>query len=576
MIDSQLPVHHSDELWNTLAKEVQRREDSTVVEQIQLMCDLYENQLPDEYDKYFPSGAIKHTVGIIRLAWDDLATSVGRRPDLRMDALDETNREERRVGLLERVANGYLDRAEPHGDVFMWLLGWWLVGTGRAIAIVRPGVDKQGQPSPIMSIRDPRHALPTMTTVNNIPTELHDIAFKYEVDERVAIELGLAEDRGAFPSTDVYVNTGGDHRKVQIIEFIDDTAWTLVSEQGYYQREEHNLGMTPAWVFQTFAPNFEAGLSLFKHQVSMQVAVSQLLSLKLAAADRNVNPIYWVKGHQGTLKLGANVINKLSATGEIGRIDPPMIPQVDRDIDQLLQLSRLLNRNPEVRQGEVQSKGQYTSAKTLEQLSEAIDTVVGRHWDIISVGMQHLMKVCYRMDETLWPKEEKHITTNVKNKTRRDTYVPGKDIDGRYYINVDHGFGLDGYQGFLQNVQANAAGFKSRKQVMETMPGVSDVDKEMREIELEQMDAAGMQALMAQAASGQLDVLQWAEMRELMAKKGMSLHEVAVKMQERLQEQAAAAQQEGAGALPLTTPPGPAEAPVEEAPLPGVPPAALV
>ncbi len=100
----------------------------------------------------------------------------------------------------------------------------------------------------------------------------------------------------------------------------------------------------------------------------------------------------------------------------------------------LNQFSRILNRNPEVRQGEVASKGSYTSAKTLEQLAEAIDTVIGGDWDILSPGLEYLFGVMFEMDVTLWPNEEKTISGNLRGRKFLDTYIPIEYIGDRRRI----------------------------------------------------------------------------------------------------------------------------------------------
>jgi len=260
----------------------------------------------------------------------------------------------------------------------------------------------------------------------------------------------------------------------------------------------------------------------------------------------------------------------------MGRLDPPLIPQVDRDIDQMMGFMNIYNKNPEVRQGQVDSKGAYTSAKTLEQLAEAIDTTIGTYWDIISPGMQHLMAACFQMDEELWPNVEKRITLNMKGKKLRDVYTPSKDIDGRYHINVDYGFGVGGYQGFLQNLQANAAKTKSRKSAMESMPGVSDIDQEMRQIQLEDLDDAQMANIQSQSAEGRMDTVYMAKLRKAVAK-GKPIHEVILKLEEEAQAQAQAAVESGATA-PVTNQqeqPQPEQA-QEAGPPPGLDPAAVV
>lgn len=562
----------SKEVYRMLHAEAQTRVDNGLREQQSLMTRLYAGELPPEFEKYFPKNAPRTIVQLVKNAWDDLATSAGRLPDLRTDALDETAREEKAVGLHERIGFNYLRNAEPTGKQFMWQLAWWLVGTGRSVALVRPDSVKQ---LPVFTLRDPRTAMPNMRTVGGVPVEIYDIIFERELPEKAAIEMGLAApDRKTFPAP-----MGGSHhtKRVKIYELIDDVAHTVVSEQGFMLREEHNLGEVPAWVFQSFNPEADTGLSLFKDQVSMMVAVSMLISMKLAAADKNVNPVYWAKGHQGTIKIGPNVLNKLSLQGEIGRLDPPMIPQVDRDIDQLVQFSNILNKNPEVRQGQVNAKGVYTSAKTLEQLSEAIDTTIGQYWDIISPGLQHLFTVAFKMDEGLWPDTERRITTNIRGRKMRDTYTPSKDIDGRYYINVDYGFGIGGYQGFLQNLQANQSKVKSRKSAMEAMPGISDVDQELRQIQIEDLDDAQMANIQAQAANGQMDMIFMAKLREMVAK-GETVQDAIVKLTEQAQRQAQEAVESGATA-PVTNPEMPPEETAmaeAEAPLPGLDPAGIV
>jgi len=302
----------------------------------------------------------------------------------------------------------------------------------------------------------------------------------------------------------------------------------------------------------------------------------------MAYNDRLVWPITWIKAHEGKIKVGPHTVVKLGAQGEIGQLQPTQQIQVDKDIEQMTQFSRILNRNPEVRQGEIQSKGQYTSAKTLEQLAEAIDTVIGVHWDLIGPGLEYLLKTCFMMDEKLYGRTKKVTTGRIKSKAFRLEYTPKEKIKGRWDINVEYGFGVGGYQGFLQQLQALEAKTTSRRRAIEQMPGTHDVDEVMREIELEQMDDSGQAAFAAQAASGTLDVILWAEIRQEMAKKGMPLNEAILLYTERIQSQAAQAQQSDQGPDALTAPPQEGALPeggglpLAEQPLPGLPPQQLV
>jgi len=204
-------------------------------------------------------------------------------------------------------------------------------------------------------------------------------------------------------------------------------------------------------------------------------------------------------------------------------------------------------------------------------LSEAIDTVVGADWDILAPGLEKLISIMFEMDIKLWPNVEKTISGNIKGKNFLDSYVPAKDIGDRRKLRVDYGFGVGGYQGFLMHLQAKDAGTMSLRRAMEAMPGVSDVDEELRTIEIEAIDQAGMAMFQQQAAAGALDLRIWSTIRDEMAKKGMPLYKAIMKYEEELAAQAAAAQGTEQGAL---TAPEPEGAP-EEAPLPGIPPQVL-
>lgn len=555
----------SKALFDLLNDQIQARQWTEAQNQLDEMARLYEGELPSRYRRFFPKNTPEHLVQVIPLAWDDLATQAGRLPDLRGEPRNQSRKELKAVGLLEKIGFSYLREAKPTGKLFMKQLAWWLQ-LGRAVALVTPDFEKQ---MPRFELRDPRTCYPGVKeSVNNTIVELSDLIFKYELKREEAVKRGLAspEAKGR-PS-----NFGATEKdKVTIIEYIDDKQWVLVAEDGMGKSSEHGLGHVPGWVFQTFTPNGKAGHDRFRDQVTLMVAISRLVTAKIAFADRLVHPILWARGHEGNVEVGPYTINKLGPQGELGQINPPTMLQVDQDIAMLDAFSRKLNRNPEVRQGEIAARGQYTSAKTLEQLSEAIDTVVGSDWDVIGPGMEKLFRVAFSMDVKLWPKVEKTISGNLKGKKFLDTYTPAEDIGDRRDLRVDYGFGVGGYQGFLMHLQAKDAGTMSRRRAMEAMPGVTDVDEEMNLIDIEAMDDAGKALFQQQAASGNMDILLWAKVREQMATKGMPLHEAIQQYQEELVSQAQAAV--GADQAALTVPPGP-EAPVEEE-LPGLPPAVL-
>lgn len=555
----------STQVYDILNSEVQRRQDTALVEQMNMLTAIYRGKLPAEYEKHMPKKGIRVVPNLIKNAWNDIVADVGKIPEIRATPLDETATEEKIASKLERIGTSYFDRAEPTKKRLFKSIAWWLM-IGRAVAVVLPDHENK---RPTISVRDPRTAMPKMRMVDNMPVELYDIIFKREITVEEAKALDLVPDWYTPKPTGF-----NKEATISVIELIDDTAYTIVSEAGVMQKEEHNLGICPAWVFQTYNPDEDGGLSLFEDQISMMVGVATLMSLKIAGADRAVNPIYFAKGHRGSVTLGPYVLNKLTQAGEMGVITPPAIPQVDRDIDQLVQFSNILNKNPEVRQGQIDSDGVYQSALTLDELASSVDRTIDDYWDLEGYGLKKILYISYLMDETLWPNTEKTLSFNKTAKKPRDKYIPSKDIAGRYDVDVDYGFGTGGYQGFLQNLQANQAKVRSRRAAIEAMPGVTDPDQEIRQIQLEDLDDAQMANIQSQAAQGQMDMVFLAEIKKEIAK-GTRLDEAILKMAEKAQAQSQQAVETGATA-PVTNPAPAQEAPPEEAPMPGLNPAGVI
>lgn len=558
----------SRKLYDSIHAEATLREEiySEAVAEMNVLADIYEGKLPAEYDQFFPKTMPKHIINMIRLAWDDLAGDVGRRPDIIADAENASDTELARTDKLEKIAYSYLDASLPSSKAFTRKAAWWIVGTGFMCALAIPVEDRK---TIRFEVRDPRTALPSAKfTVDGQILELEDIIFKSE------ITIAEAQKRGLWqPSTDsTSGNTfqfGKKKQMITIYEIIDAQRWTVVSSAGMMKSTVHGLGRVPAIYRTNPGPN-KAGLGQFGDQVTLMVGISRMISQKMAFADRLLYPVMWVKGFESKVRIGPQVLNKLGPQGEMGQLSTPTQLQVDRDISTLERFSRILNRNTEVRQGEVDGKGAYVGAKTLESLNESIDVTIDAYWDILASGLQYLVSCALQMDEQLWPDERKSFTGIKRGNRYRDTYKPSTDINGRTFLRVEYGFARGGYQSFLETVQANQAGLIPKRRAVEELPGVADANDILRELEIEELDGFQKAAFLAEAQAGTLDVVMIAEIREEMEKTGKSLHAVVLNQREKLKRQAAqVAEAPNAGVAPVTVPEGAA---VESQPSPPLPP----
>jgi len=527
------------------------------------LAEVYEGELPAEYVEFFPKNTPRHEVNFIGLAWDDLAQSVARAPEVQVDPVNLSNASVNKAAKLEKIATSYLQSARPFDSAFLYTNAWNIVGLGKFAAMAIPdGSDKR----PKLEPRDPRYTFPgAKRRVGTYIDEISDMIFETNMKRSEAVQLGLARERdkdGKMLQGDVVV-----------YEYVDSTVWGQFGPDGQIVAP-HNLGCVPGVYRSTFSPN-KTGKSQFKEQISLMVAVSRIITQKIAYLDRVIYPITWVKGLTGELTLGPNAVATLSEHGSIGQLSPPATLQVDRDLSTLERYQRILNRNPEVRQGEVDGKGAYVGAKTLDSLNDSVDNSVARFWDAMQSGYEELIAIALEMDETLYGDLTKPLSVTIKGQRNVETYTPSKDIGGRRTVRVAYGFGVGGsYQSFLENVQAWQAELKPKRMAIESMPGGNDAARIMRELELDKIDNVAMEGFLAQAQQGQIDMVLWAKFRRLMEDKGLSWHEAFIKYEEAFAAQAQEAVEQPIPETGLTQAPPQAPAPPEA--LAGVPPSALL
>ncbi len=552
-------------LYRELQAAVEIRRASMVdeLEDMRKLAMVYEGDLPEEYADFFPKNTPRHDVNFIGLAWDDLAQTVSRAPEIQVDPVTLSNPSVRKAAKLEKIVTGYFGNARPFDSAFLFQNAWSIVGFGKFVAIAVPDHKTN---SPRFEARDPRNCFPGVKRrVGTYIDELSDLIFETTMLRSEAVRLGLAASHDKDGNT---LNS-----QVVVYEYIDDKMWAQVGPDGQ-ATAQHGLGIIPAVYRSTFSPN-QNGKSQFKEQISLMVAVSRIITQKIAYLDRVIYPITWVKGLTGELTIGPNAVATLSEHGSIGQLAPPATLQVDRDLSTLERYQRILNRNPEVRQGEVDGKGAYVGAKTLDSLNDSVDNSVARFWDAMQSGYEELAAIGLEMDETLYGEVEKSFSVTIKGQRNVETYTPSKDISGRRSVRVAYGFGVGGsYQSFLENVQAWQAELKPKRMAIESMPGGNDAARIMRELDLDKIDAIAMEGFLAQAQAGGIDMLLWAKFRTKMEEKGLSWHEAMIEYESAFTKQATQAVAEPVPETGLTQPGVPEQA--QEQPLEGVPPAALL
>jgi hypothetical protein len=124
------------------------------------------------------------------------------------------------------------------------------------------------------------------------------------------------------------------------------------------------------------------------------------------------------------------------------------------------------------------------------------DTQVKTAQAVFSESFRHLMRICFKMDETLWPDVTKEVRGVNAGAPYEITYSPSKDINGDYWCDVTYGMmaGLDPNRALVFGLQARGDKLISRDYLRRQMPWEMNITFEEQRIEVEELREALLQA----------------------------------------------------------------------------------
>jgi len=241
-----------------------------------------------------------------------------------------------------------------------------------------------------------------------------------------------------------------------------------------------------------YSPLGAKGRSIFSDQISIQAALARMFSQRLDYYDRTLYPLIFHTPLAGkTIRIGPYATNEYDTTSSnmpprVDTVAPSHAIDADSTMQIAVQLSRMLNRNPESMQG----AGQANSAKALEELKSAVnDTIRDQLWPPLIEALPNMYSIAGRMDVALWGEETKSSTGRQKNAAFRVSYQPRRDLDGRTEDwEVTAGVGLAGYQGTLEIMQLVAAEQMSSDTALEQYEFTNEPQKEKRRIQNDRME----------------------------------------------------------------------------------------
>jgi len=229
------------------------------------------------------------------------------------------------------------------------------------------------------------------------------------------------------------------------------------------------------------------------------LARSRMALLGLEDTEKSVRAPLFVPRDVTVMEFGDDAVIR-SDNPDKARYLVPDMPQFANQESQLMGMElNAATRSPAARQGQLQSS--IITGKGVEALMGSFNTVITTGQQVVGYALEAALRLAFEMDEKLWPNEKKTIRGVVQGTPFEETYIPSKDIDGNYAVDVTYGFaaGQDPARAIVALLQLRGDKLVSRDFVQRQLPMQIDVVQMQQQVDSEDFEdalKAGTQMLM--------------------------------------------------------------------------------
>ena len=461
------------------------------VDRFNTMLTAYHGNYDELWPGEFRRGEAPKVANWIRHGWKKYATMVGKVPSSHVRPSKMSRVSQSKADKIEKVLAHYDDSSNM--TIIMKQYSWYLVGLGAGVLGVMPDSVLSG---PKYFTKDPRTVYPAPgagsvssdaaqysqlmkpdMTVASIPWVFFDEIWPVAtiVDtwpDREGQILSMVDDNDPFTP-------------VEVVTYMDKEHWTVLLNQEILFQVEHGLGFVPVKYTTMSVPDQLGGESMFEQNIGLVLAYTRMLNQKLTYNENIVWPWLVVNGVYN-MDPATRTIEIMNADGSAEFLAPPGEIQVERDLDVLDRLIRILNQDTESLRGE--APGSTVTGLGLGELNRTVTAAVQDFWDYMKPDLEFIRSAALIMDEDLYGGRKKPMTGRVKGETFEDSYVPRKVIAGHHTVSVDFGIGVGGFEGFVELMQFAAQGYIDEQEVMENSPWIKSVSQTRKKVFLDRIE----------------------------------------------------------------------------------------
>jgi len=239
----------------------------------------------------------------------------------------------------------------------------------------------------------------------------------------------------------------------------------------------------------------------FDDAIWVQLAKARMALLGLEATEKTVRAPLAVPRDVQKMTFGDDAIIRTDSPEKIRRVGIDVPQAAFQEGAMLEQELRVGTRTPEARSGNMDAS--IITGRGVQALMGGFNTVITTGQTVIGEALRRAISLCFEMDEKLWPSEKKVVRGNVQGTPFEETYIPSKDINSDYTVDVTYGFaaGQDPARAIVGLLQLRGDQLISRDFFQRQLPMGIDVVQMQTQIDLEQLNDAVKQGIMGYASA---------------------------------------------------------------------------
>ena len=239
----------------------------------------------------------------------------------------------------------------------------------------------------------------------------------------------------------------------------------------------------------------------FDDTIYIQLAQAHFAQLQMRAAEDSIEAPLVVPMDVQEISMGDGAIIKTNQPQSVRRVPLEIPTSVLAQGQSLQQQFQIGSRFPQTRTGVLNAS--IITGRGVEALEGGYESQTIPHKAVFARSFQRLVSLALELDEAVFAGITKELNVSANGTPVSVRYTPDKVIKGDYSVDVKYGLdlGLDPSRWLVFALQARADKMFSREFMRRNFPMDIDIEEEAIKVDIENMEEALLQSLMALAQS---------------------------------------------------------------------------